>query len=74
MGDHAIATYHRKLKQYTNDTKTSNTVNQIRSTALERSYIKYLDLTQSDGIITSSFTSEVVKNNYMEGSGSVTIK
>ena len=56
-----------------NDTKTSNTVNQIRSTALERSVIEYLGLIQSDGILTSPFTSEVVQNNYMEGSGSVTI-
>ena len=73
-----IATYviktQRRWKQYKKDTKTINTVNQIRSTALERSVIKYLGFTQSDGILTSFFTSEVVQNNYMEGSESVTIK
>ena len=47
------------------DTKTSNTVNQIRSTALERSVIKYLGLTQLDGILTSPSTSEVVQNSLL---------
>ena len=65
-GEHAIANYviktHGRLKQFENDTKTSKTVNQIRSTALERSVTKFLGLTQLDRILISLLTSEVSQN------------